>query len=430
MKKASFLFLTTIVVLMSQTIIAQNMYPYQIIVCSGGDFSNPDDYVTVATYLPNSEQTIIFDTIYTQSVQDVFVVNETAFVAAQDSIVKYDLNTYQRLASVEAIGIHKLAVKDETLIATFKYPASSGFVKTYLSSDLSLVHSFSEVSGESDGIFIFPGSLRTVVAVPGVPESTIGKLAWFDMADNTFYAEGDMNGYGNGVSYFASYDIGFPNYVAITKTPDGYSTFNTYGFDAVGNTMYIYSFDAIMQGFTGQNNTILYAHINDGIGQLDLENHILKEQLIISSTTLPIASSVYDSVNSLFYVATTDFHSTGVGEIYNISGVNTGYFDAGISPDAIAIDYRESTGIIDLHSIDRIKVFPVPSSNVITVEVCNEIYLYDFKVLDITGRHIIAGKLRFNNNIAHINISSLQNGTYFLELSYEQNIITSIFIKD
>lgn len=430
MNKRNLLFITTIVVLVSQTLTAQNMVTHQIIVCSGGDFSNPDDYVTVASYLPNSEQTIVFDTIYTQSVQDVVVDNETAFVAAQDSIVKYDLNSYQRLASVEAIGIHKLAVKDELLIASFKYPATNGFVKAYLSSDLSLQHSFSEVSGESDGIFIFPGSLHTVVAVPGGAGSTTGKLAWFDMSDYTFYAEADLNGYGNGVSYIVSYDIGFPNYVAITKTPEGYSTFTTYGFDAVGNTTYIYSFDAVMHGFTGQNNTILYAHINDGIGQLDLKNHTLEDQQIISTTTLPIASSVYDSVNSLFYVATSDFCSAGAGEIYNISGVKIGYFDAGISPDAIAIDYRENTGIADSDRKGNIKVFPIPSSDFITVEVYNDIYLNNFKVIDITGRIIIDGILNFNNNVAHISVCSLQNGIYFLELSDNQNLITSSFIKD
>jgi hypothetical protein len=182
MRKTIFLFLVVIGNFTPQPITAQMIYMHQLIVCSGGDISNPDDYVTVATYLPILEQTIVFDTIYTQSVHDVIVVHEMAFVAAQDSIVKYDLNTYKRLAAVEANGVNKFAVRDEIPIATFMSPATSGFVKTYLSSDLSLTHTFNEVSGDSDGILIFPGTLNTVVAVPGDSGSTVGKLAWFDMA--------------------------------------------------------------------------------------------------------------------------------------------------------------------------------------------------------------------------------------------------------
>lgn len=429
MKKFYILFLTAIVIFTSQTLIAQNMVTHQIIVCSGGDFSNPDDFVTIAAYSPNSGQTIVFDTIYTQSVQDVIIDNGFAFVAAQDSIVKYDLNTYERLATVGASGVHKLAVRNGTLIATFWYPETSGYVKTFLSSNLNPDCTFNEVSGESDGIFIFPGSLRAVVAVPGGWENTLGILAWFDMADNIFYGQNNMNGHGSGVSYFASYDTGIPNFVAITKTPWGDSTFSTYGFDAIGNNTGSYSYEAVMQGYTGQNNTTLYARINDGIGQLDLANHILEDQLIIEPTSLTIASSVYDSVNSYFYVATTDYFSIGAGYIYNINGEIIGSFGAGISPEAIAIDYRENTGIIDMNSEDGIKIFPNPSSDVMTIKVSDKMFSDNFRVIDICGHEIMSGRIRLINSEANIDISVLQSGLYFLILSDGRTLITRTFIK-
>jgi hypothetical protein len=207
------------------------------------------------------------------------------------------------------------------------------------------------------------------------------------------------------IGKFIPYDIGFPNYAAFTKTPLGGSTFNTYGFDAGGNQTYIYIFNAVMQGYTGQNNTILYARIKDGVGQLNLENHTLEEQLIISPTSLPIASSVYDSANSHFSIPTTDYSSTGPGEVCNISGESIGNFYAGISPDAIAIDYRENTGITNLPGQSKIKVSPNPSSNVVIVEVCNGKYFYHVKVIDIAGRNIIAGKPWFKESVANINVS-------------------------
>lgn len=429
MKKNYFSFLTAILAFGVQSIFAQNTVTHQVIICSGGDFGNPEDFVTVASYSIASGQTIVFDTIYTQSVQNVIIENEFAFVAAQDSIVKYDLDTYERIAAVEASGIHKLAVRDSILVASFWYPETSGFVKTYLSSDLSPVVIFDEVSGEADGIFIFPGGLRTVVAVPGGWGSTIGKLAWFDMETSTFYAEGDMGGYGNGVSFFATFDTGIPNYVAVTKTPWGDSTFNVYGFTANGEATGVYSYNATMQGYTGQENTIMYAQFNDGIGQLDLENHTIDNNLMIDPPALTIASSVYDSVNKHFYVATTDYFSTGVGEIYNINGQIIGNFDAGISPEAIAIDYRNNTGIGNLQSVNKIKIYPNPSSAVITVEVPEGLYSDYFKVADISGRIIINESIRINNRTASIDISMLENGLYFLILFNNNEVLTSPFVK-
>ena len=155
MKKNYFLFIVVLMLFSAPNLFAQN-FAKQVIVCSGGNFSNPDDYVTVAAFNPVVCTTTIFDTIYTQSVQDVICENGFAFVAAQDSIVKYNLETYARIASVGAIGVHKIAVKSEVLLASFWYPVTGGFVKSYSAADLTDIHTFEGVSGESDGILIFP----------------------------------------------------------------------------------------------------------------------------------------------------------------------------------------------------------------------------------------------------------------------------------
>ena len=427
MKKIYLLFVT-IVLIGVQLSNAQNVVTNQIIVCSGGSISDPNDFVTIASVVPETGITSIFDTIYTQSVQDIIIENGIAYVAAQDSIVKYDLNTYSRLAEVEALGVHKLAVRKDVLIATFWYPVTSGFVKTYLLSDLSPVFTFEDVSDEADGIYVFPGDLYTVVAVPGGWSSTTGKMAWLDLDQNTFVTEANMNDYGIGVSYFVNYHTGFPNYAAITKTPWGGTTFYSYGFTVTGEPTGTYEYNGVMQGYTGQENTILFAQINDGIGQIDLENNILDENLIVEPSDLTIASSVYDSVSNLFYVCTTDYFSTGLGTIYDIDGNKIGEFEAEISPEAIAIDYRLNTAIAkNINS--NITVFPNPSNQFINI-INNDSYDYvRFKIIDFSGRIIIEDAIQNSTNIK-IDISKLNNGFYVVNLIGNNQLSTSTFIKN
>ncbi len=429
MKKIYFLMVTTLVLLGVQKIIAQNTVAHQVIVCSGGNISDPEDFVTVAAFLPATGITTVFDTIYTQSVQNVIVENEVAFVAAQDSIVKYDLNTYNRLAAIEAPGVHKLAIRNETLIATFWYPLTSGFVKTFSTSDLSSIYTFEEVSDEADGILVFPGNLYTVVAVPGGWASTSGKMAWLDIDNNNVVGESDLNEYGHGVSYFISYDTGIPNHMAVTKTPWGDSTFNTYGFTVIGEPTGVNTYDGVMQGFTGQNNTILYAQINDGIGKIDLENHILDENLIIDPQVLTISSSTYDSVNNLFYVSTTDYFSTGEGTIYNIDGEEIGSYEAGISPEAIAIDYRNNT-IIEEKMISGIRIYPNPANRNITIRTIDNAKFDQIKITDISGRMVYKKTLYSEIVKTTIDISYLRNGLYFVNLIGDKQITSNTFIKN
>ncbi len=426
MKK--FLLLSVVMTVISSLhVFSQNMITKQVIICSGGSISNPDDFVTIATYSPTTGITTTFDTIYTQSVQDVIVDNEIAYVAAQDSIVKYNLNSYTRLAAVEAQGVHKLAVRKDVLVATFWYPLTTGFVKSYSLSDLSHIVTFDGVSDEADGIHIFPGDTYSVVAVPGGWGSTTGKLAWLDIDNHELITEHEMNEYGNGVSFFVTYYTGIPHNLAITKTPWGDSTFYAYGFNITGQPTGVYKYNATMQGYTGQDKTILYAQINDGIGQIDLENHVVIDEMIVEPPELTISSSIYDTVNKLFYVSTTDYSTLGEGNIYNPGGEIVGSFEAGISPEAIAIDYRVSSGNKEI-SNDQITVYPNPASDFVTIACSDNNYNY-VTITDISGRIVYSEKISFTDSGNTIDISGINKGIYFISLNGKSKSSNHTIIK-
>ena len=117
--KKKLLFAILLVAMISTNSISQSWYLNQLIIGSGGNFSDPDDYVTLASYNPSNQVTTVFDTIYTQSLQDVFVKDGKAWVAAQDSIVSYNLDTYERISAIGAPGVNKLKVTGDILIASF-----------------------------------------------------------------------------------------------------------------------------------------------------------------------------------------------------------------------------------------------------------------------------------------------------------------------
>lgn len=71
----------------------------KVILVNGGQFGNNAENVSVISYDVTTKVYNTIDSIGTQSVQDLLIDGNSAFVAAQDSIVKYDLVTQSRVAA-------------------------------------------------------------------------------------------------------------------------------------------------------------------------------------------------------------------------------------------------------------------------------------------------------------------------------------------
>src|ERR1035437_7340767 len=87
----------------------KNEWVNQVIVANGGKFETIPpfaDCVSVQKYDPVSHAVTVFDIIRTQSVQDLIIRGNFAYVAAQDSIVMYNLDTYHRVAAVPDSGLN------------------------------------------------------------------------------------------------------------------------------------------------------------------------------------------------------------------------------------------------------------------------------------------------------------------------------------
>ena len=253
MKKHYFSILMIVVVIMGMNLLLQaqdNTTVPQVIIANGGRFeSNPPyyDYVTVGSYNTSTHTYMLFDTIYTQSVQDILITDHFAYVAAQDSIVKYDLDTYQRVAIVADSGLEKLGIYGDKLIVTKGYPVKRFFAEVRDAGDLALYSFIDNISGDCGGILATSDSVY--MAVNGGYQGSEGKLAVIDP-----------------VSWTVTHEINFGQ--------DAVGIWNLFGYNG-----YIYSINVTPGGSAqvgsitkcSQNNetftnNILGVTVGDGVG--------------------------------------------------------------------------------------------------------------------------------------------------------------------
>ncbi len=419
MKKNYFLSLVLVfVTILSAGVKAQTTYTKQVIIVSGGIYSDPNDFVTVSSYNPETETITEFGTIYTQSVQDVIINGSFAYVAAQDSIVKFNIDTYEKLASVASPGVNQLATDGNVLLASFWYPVNENFVKFYSLDDLSLVANIEGLSGDAAGFLIQDGI--ALVAIPGPYGSTTGKIASIDISEAIVLSEDDYGEFYSGINFFGFYNDVISSFMT---TAWGETTTNIGTFDDGGDILEQYTInDASLANSSGQRNHLMYIELNNGIAEYDLVNNT--ETMIVSPLTEGIAASVIDTINNTFYITTSDFFSYGNGYIYDFEGNQTSTIDVGISAQAIAVDYRTTTSINDISKEFDIAVYPNPCTNYINVSI-NGADVDKIDIIDNLGKVVFS-----DHNTGKIDVSSLNTGIYFIIAHSRDNKFSSRFIKN
>ena len=432
MKKNYFLLAAVTLLMSVQAIFAQNRSAIdvnQVLVVSGGVYSDPDDFVNVAAYKPNEDTTTDFNTIFSQSVQCAVVFDHFLYVAAQDSIVAYDIDTYERVAVAFAAGVNQLAVTEDKLIASFWYPDTSNFVKIFNRSDLTEQAVITEVSDEAAGIAVYEN--KAYVAVPGGWDATSGKLAVIDLENNAFVEEVDLGAEGAGINNVYVYEDGdLHSLVTINKTAWGGTAGYITKIDLADMSFASIMVDVVLGkgvGFVNDDAT-LYALINGGIGSINVADVTVADTVIVAAPAMSIAGAAYDKVHLQFYITTTDYASVGEGIIYSMDGVATGNFDAGIAAEAIAIDYRDFEGVKETYASDAFAFYPNPTSGQVTIANPDRLAVEQIVVSDLTGRVVMTKSISETTALT-VDLSGLNNGMYLVSVISSGKIFTTKFVK-
>lgn len=399
----------------------------QVIVVSGGVYSNPNDFVTTWSLSPEGTDLHQFDEVQTHAVQSALVHDDHLYVAAMDSLVLYDLDTQQRLAIVAVEGVNFMAVYDEWLFVSRQFPVESNFVQVFDRSTLAFSHNIAQISDESAGMFVIDD--KVYVAVPGGWMSTQGSLAILDGETAQFEEELALGEQAMGIHSLYLYNglLLSVNRSAWDSDTGTLSLINTQD-----KTYSHFHFNHAIGKGIAVDGDMLYCLLDEGIGSINLSTMEVATHAIVpdpgSSDFIYFAAVAFDSLSNHFYATTTDYVTFGQGYIYSGQGELINTFNMGVSAEAIALDYRDETTIITQTARAELKIFPNPVNHTLHLNLPQQSEEWTYRLHNLKGKLILEGRLDVQRN--SIDVRFLQSGIYIIEVQdSNDNLYHQKFIK-
>ena len=410
MKKVTLLILISICSLYSS-------FAQTAVLINGGQFGNPNENVNVVLIdLPTLTYDTL-DTIQTGSVQNILIENEQFFVLAQDSIVKYDANSGQRLAAAAFPGpsTRTLAMANGELLVGNWFGKSSDNLYIYDAEDLQLLDSVTAVEDGVRSILIDSGYayISQNASSPSFRD-TMGMIIKVDIANREVVDTISLAAY--------SFDFG-----ELVKRPDG-SGF--YSINSFSNTITSIDFDSLTATNTSFNQNFslntashlsryedtLFLRMNGGIGAINLNDLSIIDSLIIDTA---VTAFSYDTLNKQFLVTQTDFFSYSGGKIYSRSGVQLDTLFTGFSPEAIGIIPDQTVGLTELANKEnemKISLYPNPSKGLINIQLQEEFEGNEqFRLFNMTGQ-LIREDFLIGQRL-ELDLSALDKGFYLITIT-------------
>ena len=408
-------------------------YVKQVITSNSGKFEyNPPytDWVTLQSYNPQKKHVTNFSTIYTQSSQSILISGHVGFFAAQDSIVKYDLNTFERMAAIADTGLNRMAMYKGRLLVSKQYPVTQNFLEVLDTSNLGVIAQVSGISGDCGGICSFNDTIY--IAVNGGYMGTEGKLAIVDPASWTLKTEVNFGHQAVGIMelYLSNGRI-----FSVNKTPYGVVDTGSVTVYTPPNRSYKNIFlPAIVGAGSGVKDSLLYLVINYGIGSFNLNTLAIADTSIVkdpgSAVFTYIISSAVDTLDGRIYSNIGDYVTPGHCLVTSLKGDSIDTYPTGISSDAIAVDTRfYGAGIRDISGQDiSINLFPNPVQDRLKISFSRNISLESLIVTDASGREIIKIKPGVSSGTDYeIPVITLTPGIYYLLIGTTEGQVVKSF---
>ncbi len=406
---------------------AQTPYVHQVIIANGGqfEFGGPPfaDRATIGAYDPGTQQYTVFDTIEVEGVQGVVIdpLAPYAYLAAADSVIKYNLNTYQREAVAYFQGIKSISIEGNYVVVG-KWFGGGDYVAVFDKSNLAPLFSIPEVTNTVYATVIVGDTLYAAHNAPGTIDycppygcfdDTLGYIAVIDMNTQTFVRNIELDTAGAGVKKI--YADGTTIY-AICETTGNLATYNT--------LTQVTTFTSIgVHGGIGIDASLLRASFNGNVGVYDLSNYTFVQPALFSDTYVVGA---YDNINDHYYMNKTDYSVYGTTYIHDGSGTIIDSIPVHVSNEGIAIDYRLSTGIAEIDKAFDFSLYPNPANDWLNVVFDGDDH-YDLQVLDVAGKVVqYESSLQGRSRIEIVNLS---RGWYVITLRAGGNVVAKPFVK-
>jgi len=331
------------ILLMAGTLSAQIVSKGAIIV-NGGSFSDPTNNPSVQFYDAEDRSYSVFDTIQTSSVQDVLIDGLDVYVAAADSIMRYNAATGELMAS-----------------ALFGAPST---ITMRLYNEYLLVGNWFDPFG---GPSPYRNQFRifdrmTLAYVDSVPEIFRGAKDFVVFGDTAYIAQNfQTSSFTDSAGWLVKVDLTTFSYVdsvAINQNNEDLGRLFIqdsviYGLNGGSNTVTSYDIRTGMASTDTANanlspstynsriaideNGLLYTVIDGKIATYDPVNRSVIDPSIVDDLILSFA---LDTVRDQIYITQTNFSDINGGRIYELSGVSTDTLLTGTSPEEVAVVYN------------------------------------------------------------------------------------------
>lgn len=405
----------------------------QVIIANGGKFEVVppySDYVSIQSYNLATSIVTLFDTIYTQSVQDVLINGNHAYVTAQDSIVLYNIDTYQRIAAVKDSGVNKMALYNNNLVVTKQYPIGRFHVEVLDATNLGLLGLVDGIPGDCEGVVTYFN--RAFVACDSGFSGTQGRLVIINLDNLTI--DTIVNFGPSAIGIFSVYQYNGFIY-SVNKTPFGGGNIGSITQFNPSNGSFVTNSLAFNIGSgIGIKDSLLYLGIGKSIGSYNLNSQAIIDSAILvyagSTGTFAINSAALDYVNNRFFTNIGNRTNFGIGVVFSLAGDSLTTYSTGLNADACAIDFRNPTGIANAGDIqEAITLYPNPAVNFISITQTPASALQEIKILDLTGSIIQTRSVRKGENTIRIDVSDYTPGVYLISLTTDHGTKVRKFVR-
>ena len=336
MKKITFYFLVAFLSVSWMEGFTQQQNLDETFIINGGVYSNESDHVSVTFYNHSDDQYQVVDSIYTQSTQDALIEGNKLFVCAEDSLIRYDVESMARQAAIELSGLNQLAVYDDKLLVSRQYPVTNQSFKILDKSSLEEIETIS-LSGEAAGIEVYMDS--AYVAVPGAWGTPEGKLAVVDLTNLELSREINFGAEAQGLKeVFLKNSMIYTVNTNFSNTTE--NSFSVSCYDVFNEEIETNTITGDYYGYYGNSelvNNKIYIPVSSSIASYDLTT----QEIDFDFIEIVPAALEYDSADENLHITTSDFSTYGEYQVYNLSGEQVQEaIEVGVSPEAMAHSYQ------------------------------------------------------------------------------------------
>lgn len=407
-------------VLMSIAVLsATALSAQQAIFVNGGRFSDPTNNVNLVSLDVQTNTYTTIDTIQTQSVQSLLIEGNVAYVAAQDSIVSYDLSTNARIAAASFNGpsTKGLSVYNNQLLVGNWFGKSADNLYIYDKNTLTLTDSITQITKGVSNMIVNGDTLYIAqnYTSSGFTDSA-GYISVVDLNTMTYVRDITFSNNNEGLGYLVSNasNTGFFGINTNSVIEYNYSTGN------VTTTPSLLRLSASSSKSTINGDT-LYLEVNSNVGSMSLSTGAIIDTNIVAYD--PTSFSV-DTLNNKIYATATDFSGFKEGKVFDFNGVELDTLIVGFSPEIIKIYYGNITSIKkNDRPLTKFSIYPNPAAEQIKVDVSK----FQDNTTVLVSITDISGKLHLQRNYSTIsmfdlNIEHLTSGIYLVSLQSDKKV--------